>query len=432
VRGIFCDHVQIKGGVFLSEGFEAADRVSFDGASIAGSLVCNGSRFSNPGGDALSCLHAQIINNVFLSDGFTANGGVSFANSRIGGGFSCVGGHFNTPMAAPARPHGLPVIAANALDLQGVRITGVLRIGPEVQGSKVQEGEGAIIEGSLNLRNAYAGEFADDPKSWPPAAITLADGKAIPCVITLDGFVYDNFGKGTCTDLAMRKQWLLRQPPEHLGKYFLFQPFNQLHSVFRNNGQKKDAIDIDYFKNYCFIRRSVNRHRIFALMNGVKFPFYWLFVEKMLGYGYKMHRLAALLIVVVLGCGLVYDQSAYSNMFVPSNPEIVSNSSLRETCATLGKPGWINKNCLLKNIYPEYSSFYPYMYALALIIPVIDTGIKRDWQPIGAEFYINIFGYKVKIPENVLPALVWGEMIFAWVWTLSLAVLGWRILRESE
>jgi hypothetical protein len=427
VHGIFCDHAQIKGGVFLSEGFEADDRVSFDGAGIAGGLVCSGSLFSNPGGDALSCLHCQIANNVFLCDGFTANGCVSFANSRIGGIFSCDGGHFKTPMAAPARPKSLPPVAADALDLQGVRISGVLRVGPEIPA-----GAGVIIEGSLNLRNAHVGAFADDPRSWPPAAITLADKTSIPCVITLDGFVYSDFGKRTSTDVATRKQWLLRQPPEHLGEDFRFQPFNQLAAVLREKGRRRDSWNIGYFKNYIFLRRPRNNHNFETVLSWLRFPLDWLFIEKMLGYGYRWHRLATLVVLIVFGCGLIYEKATYFNIFVPTNPVVISSPSLAETCYLYGKPAWNSSRCALKKVYPDYSSFNPYLYSLELIIPIVDTGIKREWQPLDVPFDANILGYEVQMSANVLPVLIWGEMIFAWVWPLSLIVLGLKLIRETE
>ncbi len=82
VRGIEADGARVKGGLFLRDGFHAAEGVRLLGAEIGGSLECDGSTFKNPAqkdvpgiGFALSADTIRITGSVFLSDGFSSEGG---------------------------------------------------------------------------------------------------------------------------------------------------------------------------------------------------------------------------------------------------------------------------------------------------------------------------------------------------------------------
>ena len=95
--GIEADGVRVDRSVFLRGvkvrgSGEAA--VRFLGASIAGTLECNGAEFSNDNGVAFACDSARIEGDLFLRDGFFAsakhvNGSVRLLAAQIGGNLEC-------------------------------------------------------------------------------------------------------------------------------------------------------------------------------------------------------------------------------------------------------------------------------------------------------------------------------------------------------
>ncbi|MBD1843532.1 hypothetical protein H6F89_09005 [Cyanobacteria bacterium FACHB-63] len=93
---------KIAGSVFLrknprsaqAESFYAEGLVRFFGAVIGGAFECDGGKFINPNGEALSAEGANINGPVLLRNGFEANGKVNFYGVAIGGNFSCQGGRF--------------------------------------------------------------------------------------------------------------------------------------------------------------------------------------------------------------------------------------------------------------------------------------------------------------------------------------------------
>jgi hypothetical protein len=94
LQSIDCSFSRFKGSVFLRDGFAAEGAVRFLGAEIGGQLACNGGKFENANGDALSCDTAKITGSVFLTGGFAAEGEVRFLGAEIGGVLNCEGGKF--------------------------------------------------------------------------------------------------------------------------------------------------------------------------------------------------------------------------------------------------------------------------------------------------------------------------------------------------
>ena len=87
-RALTADGIKVQGGVSLRNNFRAEGEVQLVGAEIGGDLDCGRGTFVGPQGElrsyALLADRANIKGSVFLRDGFRAEGGVSLAEARIG------------------------------------------------------------------------------------------------------------------------------------------------------------------------------------------------------------------------------------------------------------------------------------------------------------------------------------------------------------
>ncbi len=95
------DRINVKGSVFLSNDFSAEGNVVLLRAQIGGDLFCDGGKFLNPhtgnlvtSGKALKADRINVKGDVFLSDGFAADGEVYLRGAQIGGAFVCRNGNF--------------------------------------------------------------------------------------------------------------------------------------------------------------------------------------------------------------------------------------------------------------------------------------------------------------------------------------------------
>jgi hypothetical protein len=200
--------------------------------------------------------------------------------------------------------------------------------------------------------------------------------------------------------IAERKKWLDRQPRAHLGLEFRPQPFRQLGKAYRAMGRENDAREIAKLKERC--RRRANLIKLWhgwrakpsypRPLNWLAWPFAilrravsrpvisafyaaeWAIVGSGTAYGYGYFRIALFLFALWLACGVLYGGVADQGGFAPSNPAIYLNAELREKC---GKD-WTR----CQGTPPELPSFSPLAYSLDNMLPVLELGQKRDWQPI--------------------------------------------------
>jgi hypothetical protein len=90
---LVADGVEVGAGVFL-DGLSSVGEVRLVGAKIGGELGCIGATFKNPGGDALNVQLADVKGSVFLKEGFSAEGTVDLLGTQVRGSLDCVGGKF--------------------------------------------------------------------------------------------------------------------------------------------------------------------------------------------------------------------------------------------------------------------------------------------------------------------------------------------------
>ncbi len=420
-----CDGAAISSGAALANGFRSEGVVSFSGAKIGGGLDCTkgafANRTANGAGEALTVENAVIGSNVSLRHGFAAEGQVRFNGARVGGDFYCGGGRFEN--AAHAKKDGNLIWdprVATALNLQGAKIDGTLWLGPPAQDGRAA----ARILGSVKL-GCEARQIVDNPGCWPPKKVRVAGGKKLPAFIYLDGLTYDRFVYGDY-DAATRKRWLDRQPSGHLGVSFRPQPFEQLVKVYREMGQDREARSIAKFKESrryrsLFVKlwrgwrdrprlskRFGGKARYASPLDFIAWPLTlawrtvsraaasiplglaWAFAGFGTAYWYGWGRLVAFLLLMWIGGGALYYVVAAQGGFAPSNPAIYLNEKLAAKC---GK-NWTT----CKGAPPELPGFSPYLYSLDIMLPVLDLGQKRDWQPMD----------RPDAPVQLdLPALTW-------------------------
>ncbi len=428
IKGVFnnaggdaltCDSAKVAGNVFLSGGFTAEGEVRFPGAEIGGELICQHGKFNNPGGTAFNCAQIRVVNSVYLSSGFSAQGAVNAWGADIGGDLHCDGGEFRYSHAR-MKP-GQPIHAAYALNLGGAKVHATLWFDGKLP---------AVIEGSVNLADAYAGRLRHSPRSWPLPQIETDDKQTVDCVMKLDGFTYRQLAGNSPTDAATCKSWLLRQPPDHLDGGFRPQPFEQLIRVLRDMGHTGDARDIGFFKEYCRLHRPWRgKRKPRNPLVWLRWLAQWLFLEKALGHGYYPHRMVILAVAMWIGCGFIYGEAARQDLFAPVNPRVYLDKDIKPACTRDGQPAWTSGHCQLSRHVPEYTAFNPFVYSLDVILPIVSLRQEDDWQPLDRPFRYSAFGWDVELP--VLRFLVWFETIFAWVWSLSLSAVATGVIKRD-
>jgi len=98
---LFADGMAVRGNLFLRDKFYADGEVSLLDAQIGATLGCIGGTFRNPlgkdnigNGRALSADRANVKGDVYLSDGFGAEGRVRLPGAHVGGDLHCHQGVF--------------------------------------------------------------------------------------------------------------------------------------------------------------------------------------------------------------------------------------------------------------------------------------------------------------------------------------------------
>ncbi len=147
------DGINVRGGIFLDDGFTASGQVRLVSAEIGGDLDCKSATFNgllyqgNLGGSSLSADRINVRGGVFLNQSFSANGEVRLLGAVIGDNFTCTGATINGPLEG-GKPTG------NALSADAINVKGSIFLNNKF----VARGEvrllGAVIGGNLGCRGA--------------------------------------------------------------------------------------------------------------------------------------------------------------------------------------------------------------------------------------------------------------------------------------
>ncbi len=320
---IAADRMNVRGNVFLINGFNAKGEVRLLEATIDGQFNCQNGKFINKGGKAITANGMEVKDKVLLTDGFKAEGEVSFPMAIIGGNFVCENSEFINK--------GGRAFSADGIDVKG---SVFLRNGFKAEG--LVSIVGAIINGHffwsdinhpektiLDLRNAKARVLCDDEKSWP------AKGN-----LFLDGFVYENIGDYAPKDAKSRIKWLDRQGE----KRFRSGPYEQLAKVLEKIGHNKDAIKIRIEKE-----EKITRLNRFG---------WWTRVWKgsTIGYGYRpWQALWWMGGFIVLGF-IVFRKGYKADIIVQTEEK-------------------------------KYNKFNALFYSIEKFVPVVNLSMAKHWIP---------------------------------------------------
>lgn len=155
---ILADHIKINGSLFFHNKFKAEGEVRFPLAAIGGQINGNSASIINKSKNTIYADGIEVNGGVFLNNGFKSEGIVKFRGSKIGDNFDCENGEFNNTIENYYESDYITMITmssnTNALDLENAKITGSVYL----RNGFKSEGEinllGAIINGGLDCENA--------------------------------------------------------------------------------------------------------------------------------------------------------------------------------------------------------------------------------------------------------------------------------------
>lgn len=390
-------NAEVKGDVFLADGFLADGGVTLYRATVSGIVFAGGGTFRNKTADgkgsALSLAIAVVHGAVGLVQGFKSEGEVDLQSARIGNVLDLRAGHFEN--LAPSTF--LPGSSAPALSLALMRIDGAILVGVH-EDDKVQGP--TVIRGSVILEGAHVRLLVDEPEGWPERRVALPDGTKLYCDVRLDSFTYDRFGDTAPTDAKTRLAWLERLPAQHLAEEYRPQPFAQLAKVLTEMGHADDAKIIRrradrYLRVARWHRRRMRirdagrlwaraRRWVAEIPTAVWLGFQAIVLDRMLSGGRGLTGPVLTAVVMLVGAAIYYEQVALAGGFVPREAAVWTNPAVRQACAGTAAPpppsARINWHAC--QVYPrELPKFYALAYSADLMLPFANLGQKLHWRP---------------------------------------------------
>lgn len=382
------DGLSCLGDVFLNEGFDAVGEVRLSGAEIHNQLNCTAGSFDNPSGMALFADGLVTPGTVYLDKGFRAIGQVRLARATVGRQFNCTDGTFDNQ-------HG------TALDLTGLVCTGdVLLTSTESEG-RIFRSTGRILlneaqitrdlnltqarlhgdeglnargvrvggcltwqldpppEGFIDLTRAQLSRLDDTPGSWPEDRYKLT------------GITFQRVGRHLT--VQQRKDWLRRTD--------VYSPdaYQQLAQIYRTAGRETDAQNILIANQRD--RRDIHRGRLHWSSR----VWSW-FIDRSVGYGYRLHRPFIFLLILLLVGGVIYRFGENAGLIY----------------ATQASYTVVAPQCPI-----GYPCFASYPYTMQLLIPVLDLRESAYWFP----------------DAHIMP---WGFLLAVYTWMMIF--VGWAVV----
>jgi hypothetical protein len=298
----------------LSVRFGTSGRLSLFRSRIGGNLDCTGSTFLSGGHETVNAVESTIAGDAVFHDGFTTDGVVDFRLARLGQSLS-----FHSAVFSGTAETGLN---AERAVIGGTLYWVAIQHTPRTQ---------------LDLENTKADALWDDEASWPA-----------PGMLTIDGFVYNEFAGGPA-DADARLRWLKLQSPGYRP-----QPYRQVATVLRTSGRETGATDVLIAKEEV-LRREAGLGRMERAWNRM--------LDVTIGYGYRPLRalwwMAGFVVVGTVLFGLGYlarivtptDAAAYQ-AFVESG-----------------------------TAPPHYPPFNAFVYSLENFLPVVALHQGEYWRP---------------------------------------------------
>ncbi|MCL2584802.1 MAG: hypothetical protein FWE35_20345 [Streptosporangiales bacterium] len=386
--------LEAGGGVFVARGFHASGEVRLIGARLAANLTIEGATFSNPGGVALNLDAIRVI--ALHGEGVSCHGQLSMTGADISG-------DMNLPKAVLENGDGKDALSAERVRVGGSFVLTGTRAHGEVNLRSIQAGArvlledtelrdrgadgvacrlsrarvtsdvfchrmraegslrlfGSVIDGSVYLEESTlsnpdgnaldAGNLRARELDLRPEAVTGCvdlshtavdllrdDPDGWPDDMRFDGFTYQALEP--LVPAARRLRWLGRDP-----RGFQAQPYEQLAAVYAAHGQPGQAREVQYA-----------RERIRYEGRGAPLKVVGLLQDITVGYGYRPGRALAWMALLLVTGSIVF--------------------------SLLPPPAMTNGQA------PHFNGI---VYAVDLLLPVVDLGMKYEFRPGGGEQWLS-------------------------------------------
>ncbi|MEU9954596.1 membrane-associated oxidoreductase [Streptomyces sp. NPDC050982] len=352
--GAYALHVgcaQIGGDIQADGGLVVHGPVTLADTSVRGSVVLKGARLNCPSGTALTAGRIHIGGDLDCRNGLTANGAINLSDARIGGSVLFDAAELTAPDSTRTvlRANGIDVggvvnlrdgfIAHGRIRLSSATIRSALSFNDAVLDTAADE-EALVCRGTsaavmlLRLREAPLG-IVD--LSRTRVVLLQDEPTAWPAFLAVEGTVYDNLRPAL--PASDRLPWLGRDP-----QGFTPQPYEQLASVYQRHGREADARTVLVAKQRSMRSTLTLPARMWSLVQ-----------DATVGYGYRPLR-AVWLLTCLLAIG--------SMLFTIWPPTPVGEG--------------------------PYPRFQPVIYALDLLLPLVDLSQERAYGSSGAMQWIAI------------------------------------------
>lgn len=322
-RAVAADGLQVGQDV-EAELMDVTGELSLRSARIGGRLSLRGSTLRNPYGHyALNAARVQVEHTLYLTAGWDVMSVTGTAGAA---------GDTRPPPGTPTRDF----VCEGGLRLDDARIGNAVivnradfRLEGDQQVSlrrlvtpKLRFKPGAPADGMVSLSGARVGQLVDAPESWPG-----------PGLLSLRDFVYEAVTPLAEFPLRDRIAWLSAATPE-----FRPEPYEQLANALRAAGEDAEAREVQLARQRRRRETLPPAGRIWGWLQDVT-----------VGYGYRPGR-AAVWMAVLWAFGAAY---------FAANPTPPPADS-----------GYL----------PHWN---PVLYALDLLLPVIDLGQDNAWRESG-------------------------------------------------
>ncbi|WP_434588574.1 oxidoreductase [Streptomyces sp. A5-4] len=343
-----------------AEMIESHGEFSLRGAKVGVSLSLRGSRLRAPytpaGRRALNAPQLTVERTLYL----TAAG---LGPQSVPLGATPPYGISNTPLHGTRVQHfacegGIRLDDGrfgDAVDMEGARF--LMSLGQELSMRRIQVPELRFLgerpeHGKVVLSGAKVGNLVDSAASWPG-----------PGGLTMNGFSYDNLVPRGQFPLALRLEWVTAATPEYAPE-----PYERLAAVLRGSGEDADAREVLLAKQ----RRRRETLPIAGKLWG-------LLQDWTVAYGYRPGR-AAVWMAVLWAAGAV--------AFAQLDPAALKNAE-----------------------HPKWS---PPLFALDLLLPVINLGQEGYWVLTGGWQWLGA-----------------GLVLLGWILATTVAAGASRLLRRN-
>jgi hypothetical protein len=377
-----CDGLRCAGDVFLNEGFRAAGTVSLNGAEIGNQLNCTGGSFDTSGGCALFADGMTTPGFVYLDRGFRATGEVRFARATIGRQLVCTKGVFSNRDGTALDLTGL-ITPGDVLANDGFRATGQMRMrnaditrdlnftGAQLRGTEALDARGFRVGGRLiwkpdqppnglvDLSSGRVSRLDDTTQSWPKKSYVLSGLSYRPAMDGTDQWPVDQ-----------RIDWLRNT------KDYSATAYQQLAEAYRLTGEDKSAEKVSIASLRDLRKRGDLRRR----------SRWWnKFLDRTVGYGYRLHRAFLILLGLGLLGALFYYLGEHADLifYIPGTKHFSAGQGCRQ----------------------GYPCFNPFVYSFQLLIPGLDLREATYWWPNSSK---NTWGL-------LLTIYTWLMIILGWV-----------------